>query len=168
MKHIVTAALLGLALLGTPALAQDETLTGTARAIDADILQFDGVNKRVILFGVDAPDRDQFCELGNERFACYEAAIRGLETMATRGEVTCTLTDDRDPLGRRYGRCTVDGLDINAEMVKQGLAFAFILQSKDYVPAQEEAEAAAVGVFQPDMEFTLPWVARAKKGAGIR
>lgn len=171
MRQILLTAVVALAALvpSGAVLGQDEVVSGTARAIDADMLQFEDSKLRIILWGVDAPDRDQFCRLSGATFACYEAAIRALETYASRGEVSCTLVGDPDPFRRRYGICTAEGdVNINDAMVREGLAFAFTPQSEDYKEAQEAAETAEAGLFQKGMKYELPWVARAERNAGTR
>jgi endonuclease YncB( thermonuclease family) len=164
----VAAALLALAG-ALPAVAQDgQTVTGAAVAIDGDILKFPD-NKRVILWGIDAPDRNQKCQIDGADFSCYEAAFRLLDTLAARGDVTCRLVGDPDRLGRASGVCTtVDGLEMNAEMIKEGAAPAYVPQTEDYVALEGEAKAAGVGLWQKGMAFDLPWKFRAARGAGLR
>jgi endonuclease YncB( thermonuclease family) len=163
---LALACVLGAAMLPATALAQDgEVISGRATAIDADIIGFES-KKRVILYGVDAPERSQFCTMNDEKYSCYDSAIRMLEQIVSRGEVTCTFVGDPDPFNRSYGKCTVNGDDINAELIRTGNALAFLEQSEEYVPVEEEAKAAAVGVWQPGVEFELPWVWRKTRTPG--
>lgn len=160
------AGLLALGLSVSPA-ASEDTITGAARAIDADIIAFEN-NQRVILWGVDSPERDQTCSVGGSKYSCYEDSLRTLETLATRGEVTCELYGARDPFGRRFGRCTTGDIDIGAEMVRAGMALAFLEQAEDYVSQQEEAEAAKVGLWQEGVDFLEPWLWRKRNPGGFR
>src|SRR5690242_17181258 len=82
-----------LALLGyaPAAFAQDETLTGPAKAIDADIIQFTDSNRRVIIWGIDAAERDQTCPVGDVLWPCYDEAHTTLNDLATSGTVNCVL-----------------------------------------------------------------------------
>ena len=44
--------------------------------------------------------------------------------------------------GRTVARCLLGELDIEAEMVRRGLAWAFVKYSRDYVAQEAEARAA--------------------------
>jgi endonuclease YncB( thermonuclease family) len=158
MLSIRTAAalLMGLAV-GAPAgaLAAD-VVTGPAHAVDADILLVG--KQRVILWEVDAPERPQQCFVGALKWGCYDAARQALDDLVAAGETTCTLTDEpADKFHRRYGVCTNSGKDVGAELVRQGMAWAYLDQGSDYVPEQDEARAAQIGVFQPGARIDVPW-----------
>lgn len=147
-------------MLGCPALAEDPAtiVTGEARVIDADILIVD--KQRVILWGLDAPERPQTCNLDGKTWGCYDVAKRNLEALAGRGAIQCVLTGEPDPFGRRYGVCTYGSEDLNAEMVLKGMALAFSEQTADYEPQQLEAITNGVGLWQPGVVFQEPWVWR--------
>lgn len=144
----------------SPALAQEpgDIVTGQAKVIDADILIVG--TQRVILWGIDAPERSQDCINNGAKWGCYDAAKRALELLASRGEVTCVLTGEADPFSRRHGVCMIGAEDLNAEMVREGMALAFLEQTNDYEEVQLEAIAAGVGLWQPGVEFMEPWVFR--------
>lgn len=149
----------------TSAMADDvKTISGPARAIDADVLQVG--NQRVILWGIDAPERSQTCILDARKWGCYEAAKRMLETLSGRGPVDCFLIGDPDPFNRYYGVCEFNGEDIGAEMVRQGMALAYLKQTKDYEDVQFEAIAAGKGLWQPGAQFQEPWLWRAHHTPG--
>ena len=132
-----------------------EVISGEARVIDADILIVAG--QRVILWGIDAPERSQTCTQDSTPFDCYNTAKRALETLAGRGLVQCTLTGEPDPFGRRFGVCNLGADDLGAEMVKQGMALAFSEQSDDYADLQLQAITDGVGLWQPGVVFLEPW-----------
>jgi len=141
-----------------PACAEQPTLSGPASVHGADLLSIDG--QRIFLWGVDAPEPGQFCKLNGRDWACYDASLRQLETLASRSDMTCYLMGEPDPFGRHHGVCEVAGEDINAEMVRSGMALAYPEQSNDYVDEQAEAIAAGVGLWQVGIEFLEPWVYR--------
>jgi hypothetical protein len=76
--------------------------------------------------------------------------------------VTC---DDRglDKYGRRLSVCLVDGKDVNAAMVRQGLAWAFVRYSQLYVKEEALARAEGIGIWQG--EATPAWDYRAQRWA---
>ena len=93
-------------------------------------------------------------------------AKRTLEALAGRGEITCFLTGEPDPFGRRHGVCTFGAEDLNAEMVRQGVALAFSEQTADYEPQQLEAITQGVGLWQPGAMFEEPWKWRRSHSPG--
>ena len=150
-----------------PAHAQDaDTVSGPASSVDADIIM---VNKqRVILWGVDAPERDQLCQVGGQKWACWDAAKQAIDAILARGEATCTLTGAADPFGRRHGTCTINGEDVGEAFVRTGMGRAYIEQTDQYVAAEEEAKAAQAGVWQPGAKVDDPWLWRKRNPGGFR
>lgn len=158
------AALCGALTGSARAQTTDTEIRGTPEVIDADVLKFG--TQRVILWGIDAPERKQTCQLNGELWGCYDVAFRHLQLLAGRGEVTCTYKSDPDPFGRRFGVCESGGQDLNAEMVRAGLALAFDEQADDYDAAMADAITAAVGLWQPGVNFEEPWVFRRRETPG--
>ena len=152
-------------LLTGPVVAQTaDTISGKPEVIDADVLKF-GI-QRVILWGLDAPEKRQTCNANGAIWGCYDVSRRYLELLAGRGEVTCTMQGDPDPFGRRFGICESGGQDLNAEMVKAGMALAYDDQADIYDAAMADAITAGVGLWQPGVNFEEPWVFRMRETPG--
>jgi endonuclease YncB( thermonuclease family) len=149
-----------------PASAQtsDTEIRGMAEVIDADILKFG--SQRVILWGIDAPERRQTCEMNGEPWGCYDVSFRHLQLLAGRGEVVCHFHGDPDPFGRRFGVCESGGEDLNAEMVRAGMALAYQEETDAYVPQMADAIAAGVGLWQLGVRFEEPWLFRRRETPG--
>lgn len=152
-----------------PAQAQDipepvGTITGAARVIDADILMIG--QDRVILWGLDAPERAQRCRLNGRDWGCWEAAKRALQSLAERGEVTCTLHGEPDPFNRHYAICLSGDEDIGEALVAAGLAMAYSEQTSLYEAAQLGAITRGAGLWQEGAEFTEPWEFRRTQTPG--
>jgi len=161
MKSIVPIAL----LLASALPAQGQTIIeGDAEIIDADIIKIG--RQRVILWGLDAPDRTQSCYKDGRRWGCYDAARRTLELLAGRGLVTCYLVGEPDPFNRMHGTCESGGTDINVEMVRRGMAVAFTDQTDAYVETQLDAIMDEAGLWALGVEFELPWEFRIRTAAG--
>ncbi len=141
-----------------------DVVSGMAEVIDADILRIGP--QRVILWGIDAPERRQSCYRDGARWGCAEAARRALELLSGRGEVRCLLLDAPDAFGRRHGICESGGEDIGAEMVRRGLALAYVEQTDAYLPLQMEAILAEAGVWAPGVEMEAPWDFRRQNTPG--
>jgi endonuclease YncB( thermonuclease family) len=153
-------------LLSGPAQSQTAPteIRGTPEVIDADILKFG--TQRVLLWGVDAPDTTQTCRQNDAPWNCHDVAFRKLQLLAGRGEVVCTFHGAPDPFGRRFGICESGGDDLNAEMIKAGVALAFAEETDTYLPEMAEAIGAGVGLWQPGVEFEEPWVFRRRETPG--
>ena len=69
-----------------------------------------------------------------------------------------------DKYGRMLAVCFADERDVNAMMVREGFAWAFVKYSQAYVAEEAQARAEHRGVWQAETE--APWDFRAKKWAG--
>jgi len=137
------------------------SLSGRARVIDGDTLEISG--RRVRLEGIDAPEMAQTCGRNpSGTWKCGAVAADRLAALIGRHTVTCESRGN-DKYGRMLGICFVDGRDINAEMVRQGLAWAFVKYSRTYVRQESEARTARVGVWQG--EAAPAWEYREKHWA---
>lgn len=136
-----------------------EKLSGRATVIDGDTIDIGGTHVR--LEGIDAPEASQSCSrkwIGT--WSCGAAATKALSRLIAGRRVDCEARG-HDKYGRTLGVCSVDGRDINAEMVRTGNAWAFVKYSKTYVEAEAEARALKVGVWQAETEPA--WVFREKR-----
>jgi endonuclease YncB( thermonuclease family) len=162
-RRLVAFALAGVLLSvapSGPALALDwlwrSDVTGTATVVDGDTLEIAG--EKIRLEGIDAPESAQTC--GGAKggtWACGREAADALAKLVERRRVTCR-NKGFDTYDRMLGVCSVDSLTINAEMIRRGLAWAFIKYSTTYVELEAEARRAAVGVWQGKAE--APWIYR--------
>lgn len=121
-------------------------VSGEARVIDGDTIVIDSTHIR--LEGIDAPELSQTCAgSSGEEWACGRAAKRALIRLLGSGGVSCE-SRGLDRYGRMLGICFAGDRDINAEMVRQGNAWAFVKYSQTYVSVEQEARAAQRGVWQ--------------------
>lgn len=159
MLRICSAFVLVL-LLGLP--VQAASISGAARVIDGDTLEI--ADRRVRIFGIDAPEHDQTCRNGAGReWAC--GAWAGAEMQRRFGGRALSCTEiDRDRYGRSVARC-VDrgGADVARVMTEAGAAFAYRRYSHDYVAAEDSARAAGAGVWAGQAD--RPAMFRARGGA---
>lgn len=126
--------------------------------VDGDTLDLAG--QRIRLEGIDAPETAQTCTTASGAiWPCGRAAAKALQAMVAGLDVVC---DSRglDKYGRVLGICYAEGRDINAAMVKAGLAWAFVKYSVTYVAEEASARAAKAGVWQGPSE--APWDFRHK------
>lgn len=139
-RRLIAAAL---ALLVTAAFVAPRWLQdgGVWRVIDGDTLDLDG--ERIRLFGIDAPERGQSCG----PLDCGTAATEALADILSAGPVRCVPVKT-DRYGRTVARCKAGRVDVNREMVRQGMAWAYHQYSKDYVPAEKSAKKALLGIWK--------------------
>jgi len=165
MVRVFIGMLMAVLGLGLPAAAQD--LAGMATAVNADHIMMGETT--FALYGIDAPEPDQAnaCFSGRRYYGCYDNAKRQLETLLSFGPIECNYTGTPSLLGIPYMTCGAFGEDIAEEMVLSGFAFAFRKQSDKYVEAEETAQAAQVGLWQPGIRFDKPWDWRVMMGRPI-
>ncbi|MDQ0503861.1 thermonuclease family protein [Xanthobacter agilis] len=117
-----------------------DVVAGPATVIDGDTLRLDG--QRIRLTGMDAPELAQTCMRDGQSWPCGATARFALVELVQRGDVFCAGSG-ADAYGRMLARCTVDGVDIAEELVRQGLALA----DGRYGTAEAEARAARRGLW---------------------
>jgi endonuclease YncB( thermonuclease family) len=168
LRRQVASALAGalafciLALISRADRAAEAPLVGQASVIDGDTIDIQGT--RIRLEGIDAPEIAQTCAsrmLGTWR--CGEAAASAMRRL-TVGQVLNCERRGIDKYKRVLAVCFVGGADINAEMVREGLAWAFVKYSRSYVREEAQAHAEHVGVWQGEAQ--PPWEFRAHRWAG--
>ena len=131
-----------------------DTFEGTARVIDGDSLRIAG--QEIRLHAVDAPEGPQQCERSGKAWPCGRESADTLRALTSGRAVTCKgITYDR--YQRLVAKCTVDGLDLGAEMVDRGMAVAFERYSQDYVTNHREARARGVGIFAGEFVEPSDW-----------
>lgn len=159
------AAALGFFLATSTAFAlqtAEEPLAGEAVVIDGDTLDIAG--HRVRLEGIDAPETSQTCTTAEgTTWACGRDAQKALARLIKDKTVLCDRSGE-DRYGRTLGICFVEGENINAFLVKSGLARAFVKYSQLYVAEEAAARQAHAGVWQGDN--TAPWDYRRTRWSG--
>jgi endonuclease YncB( thermonuclease family) len=105
-------------LFGTPSAAQ---------VTDGDTLKQGGVTYR--LWGIDAPELTQTCPDG---WPAGRMAATRLQALTAGRPIVCQ-EKDRDRYGRTVAICRASGEDLGAKLVSEGLAWAFVRYSGDYV-----------------------------------
>ncbi|WP_342670103.1 thermonuclease family protein [Limimaricola hongkongensis] len=149
-----------LALLGLcstePAAAAGPS--GMVAVIDGDTLDVGGA--RVRLHGVDAPENAQSCGTGSGAvWACGDWVTQETSLRFAGREAVCE-TVDIDRYDRIVARCAVDGADIGAALVSNGLALAYVEYSRDYAETEAAARAAGRGIWRGEVEAPLGLAAR--------
>ncbi len=127
-----------------PFVGGTKPLQGRARALAGDLVRIAGTTVR--LSGIEAPERRQACGAGSRRYPCGAAARAALGRLVDGRRVSCTLSG-ADAAGRPLATCMRGTLDINAELVRQGHAFAESGLFASYSDLEREARAAKAGIW---------------------
>jgi endonuclease YncB( thermonuclease family) len=147
----------------SPEMARGAFLVGIPRVIDGDTIEV--LDTRIRLEGIDAPESGQTCNDRHGRaWECGNAATKVLRDILGRHEVQCRHAG-LDKYGRMLGTCYVGTLDINAEMVRSGYAWAYVKYSTAYVQQEAAARAVGYGIWQGTA--TPAWDYRAQKWAAV-
>ncbi len=149
MKKLIIAFVFWLSC----SLAQAADLSGVPRVVDGDTLAIGSIKVR--LQGIDAPETDQIC-LGADaqRWTCGITARERLRQHLARREVSC-VSQGQDRYKRTLAVCSVEGQDVNAWLVREGLALAYVQYSRAYVAEEASARDARRGMWSG--AFIAPW-----------
>ena len=130
-----------------------DDLAGPARVIDGDTIAVG--SQHVRLEGIDAPETDQVC-LGaaGERWTCGIAARDRLSWHVTGRNVSCSAHGE-DRYGRTLATCSAGGENLNAWMVHEGWALAYVQYSREYVGDEAAAREQRKGMWAG--AFIAPW-----------
>jgi endonuclease YncB( thermonuclease family) len=117
---------------------------GPIRVVDGDTFKINGTTVR--LHAIDAPETDQMCGTANSpAWACGEWVRAQTREMYEGRTAQCTALDT-DRYGRTVAKCLVDGQDVGARMVSEGLAFAYREYGMDYDLVEKTAAVNARGL----------------------
>lgn len=134
MIKIIFLFLLAVGLL-TASFVLADAPTGAIRVVDGDTLDVGGT--RVRLHGIDAPEASQTCKTEQGRsWACGAWVSREV----------------RDRYDRIVARCAVNGADMGAALVGDGLAFAYRRYAMDYDLVEKQAAVAGRGLWTMQVE----------------
>ena len=134
-------------------LAQAADISGVPRIVDGDTLTIGATKVR--LEGIDAPETDQICLNANGvRWTCgIDARDRIAAHIGVRA-VSCA-SNGSDTYKRALAICSLAGEDLNAWMVQQGWALAYVHYSSAYRKVEDDARTHQRGLWRG--AFIAPW-----------
>ena len=126
------------------------------KVYDGDTLTLQNNNGiyKIRLHGIDAPERRQ--AFGNVSRECLYQIVRGKFVYA--------IVQDRDRYGRYVAKIMVNDIDVNAEMLKAGLAWHYKQYDKnpEYARLEQEAKQNRRGLWI-EKNSIPPWIYRKSK-----
>jgi endonuclease YncB( thermonuclease family) len=136
--------------LAAPAIGQSAT--------DSDVIRLNGADWR--LHGIDVPHPDQVCRDG---WRVGEASRVAIRQLAEGAKLECRNTAT-DQYSRPVATCWVNGEDLGATLVRQGVVWAALRQTWRYVLDDWMAWFDGNGIYAHGCE--KPWEWRANNKAG--
>jgi endonuclease YncB( thermonuclease family) len=152
-----------LAVLASCAIAQAAEISGVPRVVDGDTLAIGAMKVR--LEGIDAPETDQICLAATGvHWTCGIEARDRLKAHIEDQAVVC-LSNSTDVYQRSLATCSLKGDNLNAWMVQEGWALAYLKYSSVYQQVEEDARVHQRGLWQG--AFIAPWDWRHKNNKTI-
>ena len=135
-------------------------IIGIPKITDGDTIVINDI--RIRFTGSDAPEsyffgKTQTCldEDGKE-WECGKAATKKLKQLINNQIVRCT-DEGLDRYGRTLGICFVGDMDLQAEMVKSGMAVAYLRYSDRYEQQQNYAKKVKAGMWAGEFLEPETW-----------
>jgi endonuclease YncB( thermonuclease family) len=104
------------------------------------------------LRGIDAPEYRQQCDRGGVPWPCGHDARALLVKLLQDGSVECR-GNERDRYDRLLVTCQANDIDINAEMVKRGMAVSFGNYRNEEAAARSEKAGMWAGNFERPQDY---------------
>lgn len=134
-------------------IATDE-IFGIAKITDGDTIKID--DKKIRLIEIDAPETKQTCFDANyEEYLCGKMSKEFLQKLADGKNVRCYY-HELDRYGRYLGKCYVEEVSINKEMIKNGMAVTYFFgpKNEELILLEVSAKEKKLGIWQG--AFQLP------------
>ena len=147
--------------LPTLSISSDKIILGKAKVIDGDTIKIN--KKKIRLFGIDAPEKEQICTKAyinffifnfQKNYKCGEMSTLALSNKLKNKKIKCILEDNKDKYKRNIGTCYIKNQDINRWLVKNGYAVAYTRYSTKYVWDEQYAMKNKLGIWRGT--FTKP------------
>ena len=135
-------------------------MKGKATVVDGDTITIN--NTKIRFSGIDAPESyfygmTQYCEKPNGKiWACGKKATAALKKLIGKNEVECS-DEGNDKYGRTLSICYANGVDLQSEMVRSGMAVAYIRYSTRYENEMIEAMTNRAGIWSGDFLDPEDW-----------
>ena len=135
--------------------AATSEISGVPSIIDGDTIKI--LNKRIRFFGIDTPEKKQFCVKNSKKYRCGQEATDALKRKIGDKSVTCKVQDKLDRYKRYIGVCFLEDVDLNKWMVRNGYAVAYIRYSKDYIEDENYAKKNKIGLWSGNFIYPEKW-----------
>ena len=140
-------------------------IQGYAKVIDGDSIIIK--NKRIRLFGIDAPEKNQICKKNGAQYKCGIRSTNSLKFLINNKKLICSYKN-KDRYGRILGECDLleswndnnsyiaSGI-LNDIMVSSGFAVAYVRYSKKYLQSEKKAKILKKGIWAGEFDRPEDW-----------
>ena len=128
------------------------------KVIDGDTIHLG--NKKIRFSGIDAPEKNQTCNLNGEIIYCGIIAKKKLEEKISNNIVKC-IKEGSDWYKRIIAECFVNDESLSSFLVRSGYAFAYKKYSNKFIEDEKFAKSNKLGLWKTVFEY--PWKFRKKK-----
>ena len=149
LKLTVYIFLTSVLLLANTSFSSTKETFGVAVVVDGDTIKLKGVSKRIRLYGIDAPEKNQTCtNLDNKSYSCGLEAKEALTSVISKTKKVKCIEMDQDRYGRMVAECYTDqDVNLNSWMVREGWAIEYRQYSDGRYTADEtEAKGNKLGL----------------------
>ena len=142
------------------AFGKSADIIGKPKITDGDTIVINNI--RIRFTGSDAPEsyffgKTQTCiDSKGEEWECGKAATEKLKQLINDQTVRCS-NEGQDRYGRTLGICYVGEIDLQAEMVKSGMAVAYLKYSDRYEEEQNFAKKVKAGMWSGEFQEPETW-----------
>lgn len=124
----------------------EPVVQGLAHVHDGDTFTVQGVKTR--LFGIDAPEMDQTCELPDDSaWMCGRWSRDQVQLILAGRDLRC-VRKTYDKYGRMVARCYLGDQDLARMLAQKGIVFAYANYSRDYIVDEKAAAVAGRGLWR--------------------
>ncbi|RPG94386.1 MAG: thermonuclease family protein [Candidatus Pelagibacter sp. TMED263] len=159
---VISICVLVLSLTNINVQSQEvKLISGIAKVVDGDTIKIE--NKKIRLFGIDAPEKKQKCRKPwltisfltfNKDYPCGEISTLKLKNKINNKFITCKSTNI-DRYKRFIAECFKNKTNINRWMVRNGYAVAYKKYSRKYLTFENLAKDDKLGIWIGS--FQMPW-----------
>jgi endonuclease YncB( thermonuclease family) len=157
---LILLSICSIEIVSEPAFGKSTDIIGKPKITDGDTIVINDI--RIRFTGSDAPEsyffgKTQTCiDHKGQEWECGKAATEKLKQLINKQTVRCS-DEGKDRYGRTLGICYVGEIDLQAEMVKSGMAVAYLRYSNRYEQEQNFAKKAQAGMWSGEFQEPETW-----------
>ena len=157
---LILLSIFSLKIVSEPAFGKSTDIIGKPTITDGDTIVINNI--RIRFTGSDAPEsyffgKTQICkDSAGQDWECGKAATDKLKQLINNQTVRCS-DEGKDRYGRTLGICYVGDTDLQAEMVKSGMAVAYLRYSDRYEQEQNFAKKVKAGMWSGEFQEPETW-----------
>ena len=133
-----------------------QNLFAEIKIIDGDTIIMN--EKKIRLFGIDAPETNQYCfDKKKIEYSCGLNSTNALIQYIKKNRYKSIKCNhyEIDKYGRFISECWIGEISINSWLVKNGFALAYLRYSNKFFFDEKKAKEEGLGVWQG--KFIYPW-----------